>query len=283
MAPEVLEGMSHSTASDVYSFGVVWFEMLTGQLPFESAASPSRALECLEAPAPAPSSFDTRLSRELDDIVRRCLARAPAVRFASAGEGLDALETLDGRRPGSVQPVTRSRQSLPPAGKTRLTPLLALVGIAVVGGAYWVGWSQRISQQAPPTASVSSAASEASPKLARVPERVLPPRPNPRADDVATAVTTTTTALPESPPAGAAIRPAHPGPRKVARPISNPAPSGQAILPAHSAVSAPLTPAAAPATPPNPALPTPPLRSTKPDWEDPFGSTQRRTARGRSP
>src|SRR5450631_260598 len=38
IAPEQLEGRPHSTASDVYSFGVVWFEMLTGELPFESSS-----------------------------------------------------------------------------------------------------------------------------------------------------------------------------------------------------------------------------------------------------
>jgi len=113
MAPEVLEGMPHSTASDVYSFGVVWFEMLTGQLPFEGATSPARALQCLEAAPPAPSSLNGKVSRDIDELVSRCLARAPEERFSTVSEVLDALDALDGRRISSMRPVTaRARRAV---------------------------------------------------------------------------------------------------------------------------------------------------------------------------
>jgi len=35
-APEVLRGEQPSEASDVYSFGLVIYEMLTGNVPYES-------------------------------------------------------------------------------------------------------------------------------------------------------------------------------------------------------------------------------------------------------
>ena len=99
IAPEQLEGKPHSRASDVYSFGVVWFEMLTGELPFESESSPAlAALERLHRPAPAPSSKNSEVSKELDAVVLRCLNRSPKERFRTAAEVLTALDELETRR-----------------------------------------------------------------------------------------------------------------------------------------------------------------------------------------
>ena len=96
IAPEQLEGRPHSTASDVYSFGVVWFEMLTGELPFESSSSPAlAALERLQRPAAPPSSKNPFVPSELDAIVLGCLRRSPKDRFRTAGEVLSELSALE--------------------------------------------------------------------------------------------------------------------------------------------------------------------------------------------
>jgi serine/threonine protein kinase len=98
IAPEQLEGRPHSTASDVYSFGVVWFEMLTGELPFESSSSPAlAALERLHRPAAAPSTKNPLVPSDLDAIVLRCLRRSPKDRFRTAGEVLSELGALESR------------------------------------------------------------------------------------------------------------------------------------------------------------------------------------------
>ncbi|HEY0468985.1 MAG TPA: serine/threonine-protein kinase, partial [Polyangiaceae bacterium] len=70
IAPEQLQGHPHSTASDIYSFGIVWFEMLTGELPFESAASSpmGTALARLQGSAAAPSSRNPLVPADLDAI-----------------------------------------------------------------------------------------------------------------------------------------------------------------------------------------------------------------------
>ncbi|HEY1536260.1 MAG TPA: serine/threonine-protein kinase [Polyangiaceae bacterium] len=96
IAPEQLEGRPHSTASDVYSFGVVWFEMLTGELPFESSSSPAlAALERLQRPAAPPSSKNPLVPSDLDAIVLGCLRRSPKDRFRTAGEVLSELSALE--------------------------------------------------------------------------------------------------------------------------------------------------------------------------------------------
>jgi len=275
MAPEVLEGMPHSTASDVYSFGVVWFEMLAGQLPFEGASSPARALQCLEVAPPPPSSFNATVAPEIDELVLRCLARAPADRFSTVSEVLDALDALDGRRISSMRPVTaRARDAAPTAQRARLLPALALVALAAAA-AYWIGLRQTPSiRSESPHAALSTKLLPAQ----RQPSQAVESR---RTLDVPTAIATATP-LDELPPASAA-RPRAPQTTHQAsrntRQLSDPsAPSPRTSPVVLSASAAPATdtppepaPAAASAAPPAPApsaLPVP----AKPDWENPFGA-----------
>lgn len=92
MAPEQLCGWGRVDArADVYSFGVVMFETLTGVLPW-----PSRTLDDLtrrvmdEAPPHLDFSAGV-VSRDLRQIIDRCVRRNPADRFQSAAALRDAL------------------------------------------------------------------------------------------------------------------------------------------------------------------------------------------------
>jgi serine/threonine-protein kinase len=110
IAPEQLQGRPHSTASDVYSFGLVWFEMLTGELPFESPSSPvGGAIARLQGAAPAPSSKNPLVPSDLDAIVLRCLRRSPKDRFGTAREVLDAVDALEAR----ARTTSQRRRFLP--------------------------------------------------------------------------------------------------------------------------------------------------------------------------
>jgi serine/threonine protein kinase len=100
LAPEQLEGKPHTRASDLYSFGVVWFEMLTGELPFDPGSSPAvAALQRLRKLAPAPSGKNPEVTSELDALVLRCLRRSPRDRFETAADVLVALDALDRSSP----------------------------------------------------------------------------------------------------------------------------------------------------------------------------------------
>jgi len=110
IAPEQLQGRPHTTASDIYSFGLVWFEMLTGELPFQSPSSPvGAALARLQGSAVAPSSKNPAVPRELDAIVLRCLRRHPRDRYKTALEVLNALDAFESR----ARSVTLTRKITP--------------------------------------------------------------------------------------------------------------------------------------------------------------------------
>jgi eukaryotic-like serine/threonine-protein kinase len=90
MAPEQFHGKA-VFASDIYSLGVTMYEMLTGGVPYET---PSPAdLEKLmrgELVAP-PRARNSRIPKELSDIVMRTMAPAVGERYQRAGELLDDL------------------------------------------------------------------------------------------------------------------------------------------------------------------------------------------------
>jgi serine/threonine-protein kinase len=95
MPPERLKGAAGEPPSDVWALGVMLFEMATGRLPFTGESALDVTTAILDAPTPALSST---VPREFADVVRRCLAKDPAERFATAstvGTALDRVATAE--------------------------------------------------------------------------------------------------------------------------------------------------------------------------------------------
>ena len=89
LAPEALADRMPSQRADVYSLGAILFHLLTGTaLP----VNPEERAAALEA---AHVAWDGEgLEQDLSAILNRCLAPAPADRFASAGEFRTELDRL---------------------------------------------------------------------------------------------------------------------------------------------------------------------------------------------
>jgi tetratricopeptide (TPR) repeat protein/tRNA A-37 threonylcarbamoyl transferase component Bud32 len=101
-APEVLRGKSADAAADLYSFGALLFEVLSGKPPFSAETAMDLAVAVLTAEAPAPSAIAPRgwVSKDLDDLVAKLLARATGSRPRDAHAVLDALEPAKGAAKG---------------------------------------------------------------------------------------------------------------------------------------------------------------------------------------
>ena len=91
MSPEQAMGKLLDGRSDVYALGIVLYEALTGFPPFDGTDAFSVSYKQVhEAPAPV-SQVSARVPAQLGDIVMRCLAKAPAERFARGNDLADAL------------------------------------------------------------------------------------------------------------------------------------------------------------------------------------------------
>jgi len=93
MSPEQAGGevFALDGRSDVFSLGVVFYELMTGVKPFQGA-SLKQILSMVQRLDPVPPwERDAAIPRELVRICMRCLAKAPADRFASAGDLAVAL------------------------------------------------------------------------------------------------------------------------------------------------------------------------------------------------
>ena len=137
MSPEQVRGEEVTARSDVYSLGAVLFEMLTGELPYQADTAMSMAMKHVTDPVPRLRERNTKLSKQVEQIVAKAMAKDPSDRYESGGELLAALNGL--RQPGTrttsngdiLLPQTRSRQRL----------WIGLIGLLLLGSLGWGAYS----------------------------------------------------------------------------------------------------------------------------------------------
>jgi serine/threonine protein kinase len=126
MSPEACESkrdVDHRT--DVYAVGVLLFQMLTGQLPFDGASMGEVLVKQVTQLPPAPRGFNPDIPPSVEQIVLRCLAKAPDGRFATMVALRDALLSPESYL-ASSPPMAAARSLAPgeaPDAKTMLAHL----------------------------------------------------------------------------------------------------------------------------------------------------------------
>lgn len=84
MAPEQVKGAESSPASDVFSLGIIFYEILCGTRPFEGDQQQvMRKIAASDWMPPPPQSLRNDISKELSDLVMRCLSKDPEYRLTS--------------------------------------------------------------------------------------------------------------------------------------------------------------------------------------------------------
>jgi serine/threonine protein kinase len=96
LAPEQIAQRCRSAepACDVYALGVLLYELLTGRSPVKVTTREDVFAQTRGHAPPPLRHYRPEISREVDDLVLRCLAKRPRDRFASGRPLAEALRAL---------------------------------------------------------------------------------------------------------------------------------------------------------------------------------------------
>lgn len=159
-SPEQIRGERLTTASDVYALGVLAYELLTGQSPYGSQLRTRAEVEhaVLHETPPASSSAAQssaastdlprgdraeRLRGDLDLILSRALAKAPAERYASAAELAEDLRRHQEGLPLLARGISPTGRLVRLLRRHRRSVLMAVVpavvalAVSTVAVSYW--------------------------------------------------------------------------------------------------------------------------------------------------
>ena len=117
MSPEQAQGHPLDSRTDLYSLGIVFYEMLTGEVPYNAEATIAIVFKHITEPIPA---LDEK-NEKYQAILNRLMAKEVADRYPSGNDIIRDIELLDSSSL-SAEVVTEVRQA-EPASDSKVTEI----------------------------------------------------------------------------------------------------------------------------------------------------------------
>ena len=129
-SPEQAAGKELDHRSDIYALGIVLYQLLTGQVPFESDSPFEMILRRLREPVIPPRRLNPHISLQLEAVILRALAQDPEARHPTMEAMVKELSRLPGAAERTVTPHSDSTEPL--TDTALLSERFALVGPCLV-------------------------------------------------------------------------------------------------------------------------------------------------------
>jgi eukaryotic-like serine/threonine-protein kinase len=93
MSPEQVRSEPVDERTDIFSFGALFYEMLTGVRPFVRNSAAETIAAILHQEPPKPSSIDATITKVVEDVVEKSLAKDARQRYQTMQQVADDLKT----------------------------------------------------------------------------------------------------------------------------------------------------------------------------------------------
>lgn len=103
ISPEQARGGFVDARSDLYSLGIMYYELLTGELPFDDDNSVSIAIKHIQEDITPPDQINPSIPQSVSDVVVRLCQKKPEDRYQSCDELIEDLDQI--MLDASVSPV----------------------------------------------------------------------------------------------------------------------------------------------------------------------------------
>jgi serine/threonine-protein kinase len=123
LSPEQAQGRPLDQRADFYALGITLYKAATGDVPFSHADWFELARMHVEDPPPPLRSKQPNLSRQLERVVAKCLAKHPDDRYRTAQE---LAGDLPGAPSGAAAALSRTLPRHVTPGRRRMVGLLAV-------------------------------------------------------------------------------------------------------------------------------------------------------------
>jgi CHASE2 domain-containing sensor protein len=125
MSPEQIMGQKIDYRSDIFSLGVLFFQLLTGELPFQGDNLSSLLYQITQTRHPSLRDFNPNLPGTCDQIIDKALAKNPDERFKSAGEISRIVRLLASKVEQAIRKRTNQKETTPNSSLNSLKQRLA--------------------------------------------------------------------------------------------------------------------------------------------------------------